>query len=153
MATRSPRSSNQNAARIAQLERELAEAHAREASTAEILKVISRSTFELQPVLDSLIENAVRLCAAGRGFLFRVDGSVGIPAASYNVDPDLLAFYQQHGIPIGRGSVTGRAALERRTVQVADVTADPEYENPARRVVDYSTVLATPLIRNGELLG
>src|SRR5215210_8848837 len=80
----------------ADLRRDLAAAREQQTATGEVLKVISRSTFDLQPVLDSLIENAVRLCGGGHGFIFRLDGPMGTPVASYNVEPDLLEFYQRN---------------------------------------------------------
>ena len=107
--------------------RELSESLQQQTATADVLKVISRSTFELQPVFDTLVENAVRLCEAERAFLFRFDGELLRSAASYNVSPELRDFVDRNPIAPGRHSISARAALERRTVHVLDVQADPEY--------------------------
>ena len=97
-----------------------------------MLKVISRSTFDLQPIFDTLVENAVRLCEAERAFLFRFEGALLRAVASYNVSPELRDFVDNNPIAPGRHSISARAALERRTVHVPDVQADPEYAYAVR---------------------
>ncbi len=101
-------------------------------ATSELLKVIGRSTFDLQPVFDTLAESAVRLCEAERGFIFRYDGQFLRPVASHNASPELRAFLEQHPLEPGRQTVTGRAGLARRTIHVEDVQNDPEYDYGAR---------------------
>jgi hypothetical protein len=101
--------------------RDLAEARDQQTATADVLKVISRSAFELQPVFDTVVENAVRLCEAERAFLFQFDGELLRYAASYNVSPELREFVNRNPIAPGRHSISARAALDRRTVHVRDV--------------------------------
>jgi GAF domain-containing protein len=133
---------------------ELTEALDQQTATAEVLKVISRSAFDLQAVLTTLLENATRLCAAEWGVIFRPDGEVYRMAVVYGAPPEFSEFLTRTPIPPGRGSTIGRAALERRTVQVADVSADPEYElTEFYRIGGFRTVLAVPMLREGVLLG
>ena len=106
---------------------ELRESLQQQTATADVLKVISRSAFELQPIFDALVENAVKLCEAERAFLFRFDGELLRSAASYNVSPELREFVDRNPIAPGRYSISARAALEQRTVHVHDVQADPEF--------------------------
>jgi GAF domain-containing protein len=131
---------------------ELRVALEQQTATSELLKVIGRSTFDLQPVFETLAENAVRLCEAERAFIFRFDGSLLRTVASHNASPDRVQFVQQHPVSPGRGSATGRAALERRTVHIHDAQADPEYTYGAD-VDSIRTVLAIPMLRAAELLG
>jgi len=132
---------------------ELRESLQQQTATADVLKVISRSTFDLQPVFDAMVESAVRLCEAERAFVFRFDGEVLRAVATYNVGPDNLEWVRQNPISLGRHSISARAALERRTVQVPDVQADPEYGYAMRDVDPIRTTLAVPMLRDGELVG
>ena len=124
--------------------RDLTEALEQQTATSEVLKVISRSTFDLKPVLETLTENAVRLCGAERGSIYRFDGEWLNHALSYNATPELLDFLNRNPIAPGRYSVAARAALERRTIHVPDVQADREYTFGAPEVENVRTVLGVP---------
>src|SRR5499427_576222 len=132
---------------------ELRVALEQQTATSELLKVIGRSTFDLQPVFETLAENAVRLCGANRAFVFRFDGRLLRVAATHGSSPELIAYVEQHPIAPGRHSGTARAALERRTIHIHDVLADPEYTYGAKDVDTVRTVLGIPILRADELLG
>jgi len=133
---------------------ELRVALEQQTATSELLKVIGRSTFDLQPVFDTLAENAVRLCGSQRAFVYHFDGQVLNAAAWFNAPPALQEFAMRNPVSPDRHSGAARAALERRTVHILDVTADPEYTfGNLRADPELRTVLAVPMLRAGELLG
>ena len=134
--------------------RDLTEALEQQTATSEVLKVISRSTFDLEPVLETLIENATRLCGAERGHIWRFDGDLLQWGTDYGATREFRDFMQSHPIRPGPGTIAGRAAAERRAVHVHDVLAEPGYEyGGLQRLQEYRTVLAVPMLREDALLG
>jgi GAF domain-containing protein/anti-sigma regulatory factor (Ser/Thr protein kinase) len=140
----------------ARLLNELRESLQQQTATGDVLKVISRATFDLQRVLEILIESATRLCAATQGFIFRLDGEVYRLAADYNAPPRFRDWRYRRGIRPGEGSVVGRVAVENQTIQILDAQADVDWRTAnaeAPGISSVRTLLGVPMRREGVLIG
>ncbi len=133
---------------------ELRESLQQQTATADVLKIISRSTFDLKTVLNTLVESAARLCEADMASIPRQTGAIFDHVATYGYDPAFQEFLQRNPISAGRGTVTGRAVLEGKTVHIPDVLNDPEYSfMEGQSVGGYRTALGVPLLREGNPIG
>jgi signal transduction histidine kinase len=133
---------------------DLTEALERQTATAEVLGVISRSKFELQPILQSVVDTAARLCRAGAAVLFRLDGGLYRFAAGYSLDPAYLEIERQTVIAPGPQSVVGRAAMSRQIACIDDAWTDPLYaKKQDARIGSVRSMIGVPLMREGEPIG
>ena len=132
---------------------DLTESLDQQTATSKVLEVISRSAFDLQAVFETVAESSVRLCGADRAFIWRFDGELLRMVVAFNAPEALKDFMVQNPVPTGRQSAVGRAALERRTVHIPDVLADPEYTWGSKYVEAIRTVLGVPILKGDDLLG
>jgi GAF domain-containing protein len=133
---------------------DLSESLQQQTATADVLKAISRSAFDLDSVLTTLTESATTLCAAQNGIIFRREGDIYRYAASTkNVLPAYREHEQRTEITAGRGTLIGRVALEKRAVQITDAWSDPEYKEQDTARLGVRSMLGVPLMRGGELIG
>jgi two-component system NtrC family sensor kinase len=123
-------------------------------ATSDVLKVISHSAFDLQPVLNTLVQTAVRLCEADFGHIDLPHDGVFRPAAALAFSPEFDAVLRRTEFVSDPGTTVGRVLLEKGTVHVADVTRDPNYAfTEAVTLGNVHTVLGVPLLREGEIIG
>jgi signal transduction histidine kinase len=133
---------------------ELRESLQQQTATADVLKVISRSTFDLQMVLDTLVESAAQLCDADSASIHRPQDNAYPCIASHGYSREFHQYLREHPIVAGRGSAVGRAMSDGKIVHVPDVLADPDHLLvEQRKVGGYRTVLAVPLMREGLAIG
>jgi signal transduction histidine kinase len=121
---------------------------------SEVLNVISRSPSDVQPVLDAIAETAHRLCHAEQTYVMKLADGSFVMAAGKDAEPDRIEYLRQHPVAVDRGSISGRAAIERRTIHIVDAMADPEYTlSQAGHISPCRTLLGVPLMREGEAIG
>jgi GAF domain-containing protein len=138
----------------ARLLNELRQSLQQQTATADVLKVISRSTFDLQVVLDTLAESATRLCEAERTAIFLRDGNVYRIAARYGFSPEMEEYVKQHPLPLSRETLTGRVAITGGVVHIPDALADPEYTYlEGQKLGGFRAMLGVPLLREGACVG
>src|SRR6516165_2314634 len=133
---------------------DLTESLEQQTATADVLKVISRSKFDLQTVLNTLLTSAARLCQANHSFIFLREGDAYHLAVGSGDIPEWIEYLKGQTINPGRGTVAARAVLEGRTVHIPDVLADPEYTFlEAQKRGGFRTALGVPLLREGVSIG
>jgi signal transduction histidine kinase/CheY-like chemotaxis protein len=140
--------------RVEQLTRDLTEAIDQRAATSEVLDVIGRGEFELQPVFETVVRHAVRLCRADAGMIYQLDGDVYRLAYLLGGPDAYRAEIEDRPIVQDAGTVVGRVGLERRTVQIPDVAADPDYQwQRARELGGFRTLVGVPMLASGRVVG
>jgi two-component system, NtrC family, sensor kinase len=132
---------------------ELRESLQQQTATADVLKVISRSAFDLRTVLQTLVESAAHLCEADKATITRKQGEIFYRSESYGFSSEFMNFVRNIPVEPERGTAAGRALLERKAVHIPDVLTDPEYSFEGRRLDVYRTILGVPMLREGVPIG
>ena len=139
------------------LTRDLAEAMEGQTATSELLRVISRSNFDLSAVLDTLVKSAARLCKADTVIIGRPSGEIYHFEASFGFSPEYAEFAASHPVRIDSGTVSGRVLLEHKIIHVPDVLADTDYRDGRasvyQKIGGYRALLGIPLMREGSSFG
>jgi GAF domain-containing protein len=133
---------------------ELRESLQQQTATADVLKVISRSTFDLQKVLDTLVESAARLCEAEMASINRQFGAAYRQVASFGYSPEFKKFMETHPVELQRGTTVARAIQEKKPVQIPDVLADKDFDyKEGAKIGGVRTVAAVPMLKGDDLIG
>ena len=139
---------------VGTLTRELKEANERQTATGDVLKIISRSSVDLETVLDTLVETVARFCRVDQVFMIRRRGDIYDVVAERGLSEEAGEYFRTHPVALSRGSMRGRVALERRAVHIPDVLQDPEYTySEGQKLAGYRTLLGIPLLREDTLVG
>jgi GAF domain-containing protein len=133
--------------------RELTESLDQQTATSKVLDVISRSAFDLKAVFEAVAESSVRLCGADRAFIYRFDGDMLRMVVAFNTPPEFKEYVEQNPIRPGRHTCAARTALERQTIHIPDIFADPEYTFGSKAFDKIRTVLGVPILKGVDLLG
>ena len=137
----------------ARLLNELRESLEQQTATSKVLDAISRSAFDLHAIFETVAESSVRLCEADRAYIFRFDGEVLRAAVAFNASQENKDFVERNPIRLDRGSASGRAVLERRTIHIPDISADPGYSYGVKAIEPVKTVLGVPILKGDDILG
>jgi two-component system, NtrC family, sensor kinase len=137
----------------ARLLSELRESLDQQTATSKVLDVISRSAFDLKAVFDAVAESSVRLCGADRAFIYRFDGDMLRMVVAFNTPSEFKEYVEKNPIRPGRHTCAARTALERQTIHIPDIFADPEYTFGSKAFDKIRTVLGVPILKGVDLLG